>query len=138
FFVEGCQPPEIRCHHGLGDRPLGSLAQQFTSQSAARTCGRSRNRYRRLRVMIASKRSPTAIIKNARPQRRPEKLRVASVHLRPRPMALPHLRLPLPVLEVGTQTHPQLAQRDHAAEHVRVLPSRSLAAKETPLILPYR
>jgi hypothetical protein len=34
----------------------------------------------------------------------------------------------------GTQTHCQRAQRDDAAEHVRVLPRRSLAAKKTPMI----
>src|SRR6516225_11816594 len=80
--------------------------------------------------MIASKRSPTADYLNARSQRRPEKPRVASVHLRPRPMALPHLRRPLPVLGDGTQTHRACARRKHAAEHVRILPRRSLAAKE--------
>src|SRR5215813_11053818 len=74
----------------------------------------------------------------AQSHRRPEKPRVASVHLRPRPVALPHLRCPLPVLGDGTQTHRACARRKHAAEHVRVLPRCSLAAKETPMILPPR
>src|SRR5262249_9463985 len=75
---------------------------------------------------------------NAQSQRRPEKPRVASVHLRPRPVALPHLRRPLPVLGDGTQTHRACARRKHAAEHVRILQGRSLAAKENPMILPPR
>src|SRR5215813_14402056 len=75
---------------------------------------------------------------NAQSQRRPEKPRVAPVHLRPRPVALPHLRRPLPVLGDGTQTHRACARRKHAAEHVRILQGRSLAAKENPMILPPR
>src|SRR5215831_5400396 len=75
---------------------------------------------------------------NVQSQRRPEKPRVASVHLRPRPVALPHLRRPLPVLGDGTQTHRACARRKHATEHVRILQGRSLAAKETPMILPPR
>src|SRR5215831_16386695 len=75
---------------------------------------------------------------NVQSQRRPEKPRVASVHLRPRPVALPHLRRPLPVLGDGTQTHRACARRKHAAEHVRILQGRSLAAKENPMILPPR
>src|SRR5262249_53022 len=75
---------------------------------------------------------------NAQSQRRPEKPRVASVHLRPRPVALPHLRGPLPVLGDGTQTDGACARRKHGGEHVRILQGRSLAAKETSMILPPR
>src|SRR5262249_28409856 len=75
---------------------------------------------------------------NAQSQRRPAKPRMASIHLRPRPVALPHLRCPLPVLGDGSQTHRACARRKHAAEHVRILHGRSLAAKETSMILPPR
>src|SRR5262249_8548217 len=74
--------------------------------------------------------------KNARFQRRPEKLRVASVRLRPRPMALPHLRGEVPVLRGGTQTHCQRAQPEYAAAHVRVLSRRQFSSEEAFMICP--
>jgi len=84
-------PGNKYCRGCIDRRFVDAVLPSINGALAGCACPLS-HRCRRLCLMIASKRSPNGCKRNARSQRRSEKLRVASVHLRQRSVALPHLR----------------------------------------------